>query len=462
MAACGDNRRGDDAAAGSVQGPSHFGLQRIGRRALSSLLLKGIDALALLAMFVALSRGMDQNAYGLINSALFLVSFLALLTPLGFTVSAYRFLPEYSATGDRCRAVGFVRCSLGLTLLSAFGVSAAIGVGVGVLPLQRTSEWVVGFALVPWLLPVYSLMILRRKLSEGSGNLRASVLPDLALPVVVVAGALTFPELTAEEAAAWLATGAACALVSGLATLSRSQLLSGCDGTALLELRSWLSVSLPLVTVGVGNVVMSRADAIILSLFRDMSEVGEYAVVLRVVPLASFVMNGVYVVIAPAIAQAFVRGDVRDTVRLLLLGSGISLAGAVVVILPLLEMPEAVLGIFGPGYTDATEILVILTVSQLIGVLFGLPSVTLALVGGHLAFAKIMTLGIVANIAGNLVVAPVYGGQGVAGVTLATVALVKVAQTIALILRLREGAIISVTTGEADDERLRANRLLHR
>lgn len=396
-------------------------------KTLKSSSYRAIEALLLLMMNIFLSRSLGAHNFGIISYTFFLLSVLALVTPLGFTTSALRFVPEYIEKKYFSVLKGFVLCSLGLTILASLLCSVFLYSIAEVI--FDGQEFYYSLYWTAVLLPFIAMSQLRRKISEGAGRITKSVVPDLLMPMLVILVVLALGVNGYTGAYVLLLTAAVLGVLAGLLVTWKdfsyhwSEIHPVCSG------RHWLAISLPLVAAGLGNVLMNRSDILVLGMYSEMDVVGRYAAAIRIVMMMVFFLNAVYVVIAPHLSRAFFNGQISLFISYITKATMLSLAGGTIVLIPLLVWPEQVLSIFGNDYMEGAEVLVILALAQGVHVLLGLPSISLALIGHQKVYAYTILGGACINILGDIAVAPVSGAIGVAYVTLASTLVLKIVQS---------------------------------
>lgn len=396
-------------------------------KTLKSSSYRAIEALLLLIMNIILSRSLGAHDFGIISYTLFLLSVLALVTPLGFTTSALRFVPEYIEKSDFSMLKGFILCSFGLTILASLLCSTLLYSIAEALFHDREFYYSLYWAAV--LLPVIAMSQLRRKLSEGASKIATSVLPDLLMPVVVILVVLTSGVSGYAGAYQLILMAALLGVIAGL-LVTWNDLSYGWEKVRpACSNRHWLAVSIPMVAAGLGNVFMNRSDVLVLGMYSEMDVVGRYAAAVRIVMMMVFFLNAVYVVVAPHLSRAFFNGQIALFISYIRKATVLSAIGGAIVLIPLLVWPEQVLHIFGKDYIEGREVLVILALAQGVHVLLGLSSISLALIGHQKAFAYMVLGGACINILGDIAVAPVFGAIGVAYVTLASTLLLKMVQS---------------------------------
>lgn len=218
--------------------------------------------------------------------------------------------------------------------------------------------------------------------------------------------------------------------VAAVVSASRSLSVRGSDAEA--SYRTVMAAALPLAGVAVLVTFQTQVDLWLLAADRDPSEVGLYAAARRLAPLVflpRLVMNGV---LAPLINPRHQSGRRRleETLRAgATLGAAPGLA--VAVILWLLPQPVLVL-LFGESYRPAWLILMLLTATQAVNLFAGPNSLTLTMLGSAGTVVKHLLLSTGAFLLLGTLLAPGFGGAGVASALLISVLLLNVLQTAAV------------------------------
>ena len=378
-------------------------------------------------MHIIMSRNLGAHDFGIVSYSLFLLSVFAVTTPLGFTTSALRFVPEYIEKRDYSMLKGFVLRSLQLTFIVSLSCSVLIySIAEAIFGGQ---EFYYSLYWTAVLLPPIALSLLRRKISEGAGRIAKSVLPDMLMPIAVILGVLMLGLRGYAGVYLLIMAATLFAVVAGLLVTWKDLCYEEGEVRPVYANRHWLAISLPMIAAGLGNVFMNRSDILVLGIYSDMDVVGQYAAAIRIVMMMVFFHNAVYVIVAPHLSRAFFNGQLTLFVSYIRKATVLSAAGGAIVLVPLLVWPEYVLSIFGKDYLEGRGILVVLALAQGVHVLLGLPAIALALIGHQKAYMYTVLGGACINVLGDIAVAPVFGAIGVAYVTLLSTFILKMVQS---------------------------------
>jgi O-antigen/teichoic acid export membrane protein len=338
----------------------------------------------MLALLLA-ARRLGPSSFGTLSIGYVLVRYLGLIADDGAGFSGARDV----AKGDGAVDVTLVRRrqALGLALGVVFSVGAAAagkpelaGLGVVVVAAGLSRDWV----------------------ALGRGHSVRSAAPGLARGGLALAGVAGVHSLGATANA----LGAA-ALVGALASLLLNPVDRDGGRTSAAH---WMLVAV------ISAQIYSTADTLLLGLLDGTREAGIYAAVYRL-PLVWFTVVTLH-------SQSLVRditlevaGGAPDAARAAserIVRTGLQVAAVPLVLA--LATPALVVPLLGEGYADGRGPLAALWVAMaLVTVTAPLSVVALARIGDR-AYARILGLGAVTNIALNLVAIPVLGALG-AGLT---------------------------------------------
>lgn len=114
----------------------------------------------------------------------------------------------------------------------------------------------------------------------------------------------------------------------------------------------------------------------------DPNEVAYFSVANRCATLISFILTAVNLVIVPKLTESFHLGDIREVKKLTRFSVRLMLLGALPLFLIFTIFPEHLLLLFGSSYKEASNLLLILAIGQMVNVLTGSVGYLL-MMGGH-------------------------------------------------------------------------------
>ena len=166
-------------------------------------------------------------------------------------------------------------------------------------------------------------------------------------------------------------------------------------------------------------------DLLVLGAFQPQQQVGIYGAASRLMMLVStpfLIMQGVT---PPIIAELYAQGRRAELERTLRAVSTLAGLPAFLMLVVFMLFGTDVMGlVYGPFYRQGALILTILSAGRVVAVICGSSGVTLMMTGHQRALMNLTILTGIASVLGGIVMAPRFGGVGVAAST-ASVATVQ-------------------------------------
>jgi O-antigen/teichoic acid export membrane protein len=271
-------------------------------------------------------------------------------------------------------------------------------------------------------LPFYAFTFMLDGLARSYNWINLALLPPYIvrplLLIVLVAGlrGAGFPINAATVMGSLAAAICATALIQ-LVQLRRKLRRAVSPGQKTYDMRGWLATSLPIIFVWGLFTMLTSTDVLVLKQFRPAEEVAHYYAAAKTLALVSII----YFAVAAASAHRFtayhVAGDraglaafTASTVRWIFWPSL-----AVTVLVLLLGRP--VLLLFGGDFVGGYPVMVILAMGQLSRAAIGPAERLLNMLGQQRICALAYAAAFTVNIVGCVLLAPKYGGIGVASAT---------------------------------------------
>jgi O-antigen/teichoic acid export membrane protein len=381
---------------------------------------------------VAVARAFGPQTWGEVSLARSLYAVAVILAPLGLDLSLLRHLgAAETPRSERLAEVGALRRLVRAASLGALTSAALAGPW-----LQAHLYRQPGFALsllVSFLaLPFAADLAVLNAQARAQGRVDAAaicclylqpVARSLALLLLVGGGAGGLGVLAATAigvAAADVALAAALRASSGQGRGGRRVRLAALG--PLLRTSGWMALML-LAYNG-----LKLMDVLVLAAVRPAREVGDYAALSAVAQLIGLYPAALGQTLAPTVAARHARDDpagVREALRTYLRRAGLAAAplfAAVAVFGPRLDL------LFGTRFHFDGRLAVLLALNAYVGAVFGPLSVSLSMTGRHRLELAVLIVGGGASLAGCLLLAPRFGGLGVAGTTLAGALFVNIAR----------------------------------
>jgi O-antigen/teichoic acid export membrane protein len=212
-------------------------------------------------------------------------------------------------------------------------------------------------------------------------------------------------------------------LISGWVLLRRTLAMRGAGRVARGEI---LAIAWPSLITNVASYLLSTGvDLLVLAAFRPESEVALYGAATRLVVLVAtplWILRGV---LPPLIAELHAQGRRRTLERTLRAGATLAGLPSLLILVVFVLFGRSVLGnVYGPFYTQGALVLTLLSLGRLVSVWAGASGVTLIMTGHQKAMMYLTVSTGALSVAGGILLAPRFGGPGVAAATL-TMAIVQ-------------------------------------
>lgn len=380
-----------------------------------------------LGMHLVLARLLGVSAYGTFATAFNAATLISLFASGGMPLTASRFLPRYLSLGERDLARGYLE-------IAAFATLAGGGLGAVILlaaafALREDVTLALALAAASPLVLMLSLAQTATALLQALHRPLAAEVPILVLrPVLAVAacGIMALPALgllDATTALAALVVASVIALAPTGLTIRRTLAPLDLPARGRRALRDWLPPGALLLLLVGGAALNERLDVMIVSAFVDPAEAGIYSVAARFGALISLGSAASTVRAMPLIAESLARQDRAAAARTAAQATRTALALAALSGIPLLLGAGLLLSLFGHGFASGATALRLLVAGH-VGLAFGGAAATALIASGNERRIALVTgIGILINVALNLVLVPHFGMNGAAAATLVSLAL---------------------------------------
>lgn len=187
------------------------------------------------------------------------------------------------------------------------------------------------------------------------------------------------------------------------------------DPAHLMSAHGILTISLPMLMSATMAFFIGQTGVLIMGVFRTETEVGYYAIAVRLATLTTFVLNAINTMAAPKFSELFHSDNMDElfyvaqkSAKLIFWTTTPILTGLLIFGKPALKL------LFGPDFTAAYGAMVILVIGQFINSISGSTGYFMNMTGNHKAFRNI-TLGAAIITAGlGFALIPSYGIIGAA------------------------------------------------
>lgn len=418
------------AQSSAIAEDGSFFAQFVRRGAWSVFLKIGHTATAL-ALAIVLARALEPAGYGVYSYVYALVTLLVLPAMFGLPDLVVRETARAHAADDWATMQGIWRWSARVSAGAALGLMLMAG-GIGWImrdhfsPLElETFAW--GLLLVPFLV----LGNLRGAALRGLHKVLQGQLPEFILrPALLLGFVLVLLGISeALTPATAMASHVAAAIV---AFAVGAWLLHRCRPAALraspppphYESSAWIRSALPLAIISGTRIVNEHTDVIMLGWFTTSEEVGIYRVVAQSASLVAIGLIAINLLVAPQIVRLHARADVDALQRLVTISANaIFLISVLPALLFLFWGDELLRLVFGEPYAAGYGALAILAIGQIGNAAFGSVSLLLNMTGHERETARGVAIAAALNILLNFALIPIFGMNGAAVATAASLVL---------------------------------------
>jgi O-antigen/teichoic acid export membrane protein len=236
------------------------------------------------------------------------------------------------------------------------------------------------------------------------------------LALVLAAYLLSFPA-TAVTAAIAVAIAFALTMIVQTAILNRRLSRTVGPGPKAYEVKTWMSVSLPILMVEGFYVLLTNTDILLLQYFRSPEDVGVYYAAAKTLTLVAFVHFAVAAAVAHRFSEYHVAAD-RARLKAILAESirwtfWASLAASAIV----LTAGKLLLSLFGPRFAEGYHLMFILALGVMARAAIGPSERLLSMLGEQRICAAVYATTFCLNAGLCIAMIPRFGVTGAAAST---------------------------------------------
>jgi len=408
----------------------------------AALAVQLVGAGASFGVEVVLARVLGADDYGVYSYALAWVILLAIPTTLGFTTSLLRYVGAYRGAAECGLLKGVVLRSW--QLVAACSLVSVSVVVVGMALIGRPPHAGVLY-LALWLVPLTAIQNIQQSMGRGLGNVVIAFAPArIVVPVLLaflLVGLAGADRTVDPRTAIWLTMFAMLLAVAGQGMVIGRRVFESPE-PACYRTREWLRSSLPMMLIAGFMLLLARTDVIMLGFLATSSDVGIYTAASRTSNLVLLTLTAVNALTAPAIADLFARGEIKELQRIAAGVAHLAFWPSLVLATSLLWAAPVVLGAFGGEFVLGRYALTILVFGNLVSVGVGSVGYFMNMTGNQNVMAVVVGSTAVLNIVLNWILIPRFGVTGAAAATAISVTLWNV--TLNLVVKRRIGVRPSI------------------
>lgn len=412
------------------------------QKALANFSLQAVFAALSFANGVILARLLGAGEYGAYSNAVAWISILAMISTFGLDILLVRNTASYKALQKFDELKGLLYFSGRYVFVFSILVTIVFGYIAKVWLFSR-AEYVIQVAM--WwgmtLIPFLALLNINASILRGLEHVIHARLPGVLIrPGLIMLGTLfiffIYPKDIGIAQVMTVNLGATLfALAVGMFWQRRFLPVELTESSHHYEIRSWMRSAVILLVFGGVQTFYGQIGTIMLGILGTAADVGLFSVASRVAYLLVFALVAVEIILAPVIARLGATGD-RDELQSVLTRTVRS--AFLFVLLPslvLIFFGDRILAFFGAEYSAGQAALVYLVLGQLFNIASGSGAVVLFMLGYENLVAITFVVIALMSVAANMIIIPVYGVNGSAIVSAASLALINLTLSVCVVRR---------------------------
>jgi O-antigen/teichoic acid export membrane protein len=274
------------------------------------------------------------------------------------------------------------------------------------------------------LLPILTLFNLNNQALMGNKKvIEAQVTgvlvraPLFIVLLVVVLG--TLPSARTATMAIFLGLCALfVALLAGLGLLYRTLPWHVVNTNSEYRGKRWLKSALPMLFIAGLYELNSRVPILMLGSISGPEEAGFYSVAVLVTGFIAFILMAVNSTASPVFSNLYTSGEMQRLQRIITRATRVMLAVSLIVALLIVVLRDWLLSFFGPAFQQASFLLILLSIGQIVNVFAGSVGTLLVMTGHEKKVVQAVAISTVVITLLNFLLIPNWGinGAGVATV----------------------------------------------
>lgn len=345
----------------------------------------GISYAVTLVIHVAAARLLDPVDFGAYSAAIAMSGVICTCATLGLEKYALRVMPEYLRNNSISKARGYMLFGAVLT------VSCAAVLGYcGFTAYDNWGPHSKGIAVLEqmlWYVPAMALFLFMVEIATIFGAAIASTtIYRLVLPVLIVIGiaphimkGLTVEDAVSIYGGAWIVS---LAILSVYLAISMPKAMY--SRRVSIHPRLWVINGMGYLGLSLLMTLLSQSAILVLEIFKgDRAGVALLSASLQIAGLAIIIQTATMRVFAPELARRVAANDLKGQRQLLRRRACVMLVLGGAFLLLVVQFGREFLVLFGKDYGEAYPTLVVLTVGNVVSIVFGSASVFLQFHGRH-------------------------------------------------------------------------------
>lgn len=384
------------------------------------LVVKIVNIIIQFILQILLARILGVSEYGSYMFALAWVNILVVIGKLGFDMSALKFVPIYHSSDNKVGLVRFVSFSTRIVLLISICTSALVMLSLLVWGnmLSQSQYGALMVALIG--LPLWALLHVHGAIVRGLGSILRGLLPFSIirhLVLIAILVSMSFHDQLVSAISAHIYT--LISLVVALFFLLIIEYLeikkkNNEDRNFKIEETKWLQTSIPMLFIGLFQVVIAQSDVIMVNMMTDSESGGVYAAMVQISQVMLIGLLSVNTVIAPIISKLFLNNNIRKLQNVMTLASRIGFAITLLIGVVIAIFFPLIISMYGPEFISGGIVLTILSVGHLINSFSGSVGYLMNMTGNQIITLYVLGASFIINIVLNIIFISIYGMLGAA------------------------------------------------
>ncbi len=356
------------------------------------------------------------------------------LLVLGYLASAgsghliCRFVAQYAKAGDRKSAGGLLRAALAAVLGVALVIAAVAIVTISFGPFGLDQNYILLGVLALSAIPLVALQDYLESIARGLDKPTLGIGPAfLVRHLAIIAGLLALLAMgrnaTALTVMSFTIAGLYASVIIQYLLLQRHLRGMLSEAPAQYDLYHWFKTALPMAGADVTEMLLLNADILILGLFVEPELVAYYFAATRLAQILAYVPYGATAATAQKYAALAAPADRRELQGLIGKTATLATAATAFGALLLALFAGPLLSLFGAGFDLAAPVVVLLAFGILLACAFGPGEDVLNMLGEERVCSIGFSVALIANIALNFALIPLFGIMGAAIATVSALAL---------------------------------------
>lgn len=367
-----------------------------------------------------MARLLSPEEFGVYILAFSLVTLGAIVGQVGLDRTVIKLIASAMAKGDLSRSKNIIDVVLIWGGFTSLAVAVILYFGIGewvVKDILNASTLVVSLNWISLWIVVLIIETLIANIFRGFHNIKLTVtFSGLArgafLSLVLVYIWINDEKSNLPEIIAYTALAGLVSSIIGF-TLLRYKVQDYKSDNKNISRQIFVNAS-PMLVHAILLYIVTQANIWILGAFRPNDDVALYGAAMRLVLLVGISTSIVNAVVPPLIAEKYAQDNIKSVEGLLRSAATVCGAPALVILIVYIFAGEWVLSVvFGEFYTQATWVLIILSVAEIVNVLTGACSVSLNMTGHQVQMMLLTVARAIVSVIGSVVVVERYGVLGV-------------------------------------------------